>query len=108
MAPREGESMAERLIRVEERQIAHERDNDRVLASMSNRIDGLEGAVKEVHILASETNDGIVEIKNTLAVKQGISDDKGKQKLALWQILAIIGAFTGPTLAEKIFKLMGW
>jgi protein subunit release factor B len=100
--------MAERLIRLEERQKAHERENDFALASINGRIDGVETTIQEMHQMVSATNDGIAEIKNTLAVKQGISDDKGKQKLALWQILAIIGAFTGPTLAEKIFKLMGW
>ena len=112
MPPTENEALVLRMQKLELTQIQQEKDLARGLAMVNDRVDSVEETVKETHAIVKAVNDNVVTLMGAktvdVAIDRTVKAMNEKRKMSLWQWLAIVGAFVGPTAIERIFKLIGW
>lgn len=114
MSPEKGRSVVERLAVLETKQDSMETSHRAAMSQITERQDAHEEAVekrflavestsKSTHDLLYSLNDTMIRFISTHDTKEQESEKKG---LKLWQILAVVGAFVGPSVFEKIISMV--
>jgi len=116
MPPDNIPALRERLARLEAQHTGLEGKHETAMSVMSKR---LEEHIEEtdrrfVAVQATVSNThGSVEtlattVKEFISAHNAVEGQSKEKKLEWWQILAIIAAFTGPSLVEKLLKVVGF
>ena len=116
MPPENLRLYAERLATLEAQHKAMEREHTMSVATLSERLDAhieeTERQFASVNASVTNTQTSIDTLTKTvtdfITVHNALDGSKKDRKIELWQWLAIIGAFAGPSLVEKLLKVVGF
>lgn len=115
MPPENLRLYAERLATLEAQHKAMEKEHESSLYALSERltshIEETDRQLVAVQANLGETQMGIDTLTKTVGEfitnHNALENAKKDKKIELWQWLAIIGVFVGPTVFEKILKFLG-
>jgi len=116
MPPENLAGFRERLATLEAQHKAMEKEHVMSVSALSERLDAhieeTERQFASVNASVSNSQVSIDTLTKTVSdfitVHNTLDGTKKDGKIALWQWLAILGAFAGPSLVEKLLKAVGF
>lgn len=95
-------SIPERLAKLEERQIAHERANDLALAAIAQKHEMTEEVAMEAHQMVTQTNTLVAQMPDKII--KAIDEKNRTKRMEFKDWILVLAAIAGPVVAVLVAK----